>query len=112
MERQGCYTVIYNSQIAEQAGIWEEEGDMLLLFRDLGEEIAFITEDIQKKLGISALAFNENTPVCARTRNGNLHGDDARLRSLRIDVFGCYSWKASLIYAISCEKKCETCSSR
>ena len=38
-------------------------------------------------------------------------GCNLRLRSLRIEVFGCHSRKASLNSAISSEKKCETRSS-
>jgi hypothetical protein len=38
-------------------------------------------------------------------------GCNFRLRSLRIDVLGCHSRKASLNPAISREKKCETRSS-
>ena len=38
-------------------------------------------------------------------------GCNLRLRSLRIDVLGCHSRKASLNSVISREKKCETRSS-
>ena len=38
-------------------------------------------------------------------------GCNLRLRSLRIDVLGCHSRKASLNSVISSEKKCETRSS-